>query len=90
MVRDNFDDRPLAPDGLPVLVPPVQRRFDDLKQSELRSCTAGRFAQDASLHMSVRSALWFDTVASSSVLMSFTPWTRPFINAIQVIGFHLY
>lgn len=34
MVRDNFDDRPLAPDGLPLLVPPVQRRFDDLKQSK--------------------------------------------------------
>lgn len=34
MVRDNFDDRPLAPDGLPLLVPPVQRMFDDLKQSK--------------------------------------------------------
>jgi hypothetical protein len=34
MVRDNFDDRPLASDGLPLLVPPVQRRFDDLKQSK--------------------------------------------------------
>jgi hypothetical protein len=34
MARDTYEPPPLAPDGVPVLVPEVQRRFDQLKSRE--------------------------------------------------------
>lgn len=43
LARDSYQPPPLAPDGLPVLLPPVQRKFDEIKKCEwllLTTCSA--------------------------------------------------
>lgn len=34
MVRDSYEPTPLAPDGMPLLVQEVQRKFDQVKASK--------------------------------------------------------